>query len=59
MTPMEVGKELFPKAWKEQIVPVMSEIIGHCDILEDEGHLAATESNGVIEYHYRSTPAPG
>ena len=56
---MEVGKELFPKAWKEQIVPVMSEIIGHCDILEDEGHLAATESNGVIEYHYRSTPAPG
>jgi hypothetical protein len=37
----------------------MSEIIGHCDILEDAGHLVATENNGVIEYHYRSTPAPG
>ena len=58
MTPMAVGKELFPKAWEEQIVPVMSEIIGHCDILEDKGHLVETEKKGVIEYHYRSMPAP-
>jgi glyoxylase-like metal-dependent hydrolase (beta-lactamase superfamily II) len=58
MNPMEIGKELFPKAWREQMVPVMSEILGHCDILEDAGHIAAKEQAGVIKYRYISTPPP-
>lgn len=58
MNPMEIGKELFPKAWKDQMVPVMSEILGHCDILEAGGHIAQEERNGVIEYRYISAPNP-
>lgn len=58
MNPMEIGKELFPKAWKEQMVPVMSEILGHCDILADAGHVAVEERAGVINYRYISTPPP-
>ena len=58
MNPMEIGKELFPKAWREQMVPVMSEILGHCDILEDAGHVAVEKRAGVINYRYISTPPP-
>lgn len=58
MTPMELAKELFPKAWQEQLVPVMSEILGHCDILELDGHVAMEEQAGVIHYRYISTPPP-
>ena len=58
MNPMELGKELFPKAWEEQMVPVMSEILGHCDLLEQAGHITTEERNGIMEYHYISTPSP-
>ncbi|RLA52990.1 MAG: hypothetical protein DRR42_06110 [Gammaproteobacteria bacterium] len=58
MNPMEIGKELFPKAWQEQMVPVMSEILGHCDILEDGGYVAVVERDGVIHYRFLSTPPP-
>ncbi|MBL4867099.1 MAG: MBL fold metallo-hydrolase [Pseudomonadales bacterium] len=56
MNPMEVGKSLFPRAWKDQLVPVMSEILGHCDLLQEDGHVAEEVSNGVIQYRYISTP---
>jgi glyoxylase-like metal-dependent hydrolase (beta-lactamase superfamily II) len=58
MSPMALGKSLFPKAWQEQMVPVMSEILGHCDILEQGGHIAMEEQSGVIKYRYLSTPPP-
>ncbi|HAD10263.1 MAG TPA: hypothetical protein DCF62_12340 [Porticoccaceae bacterium] len=58
MTPMEIGKELFPKAWRDQLVPVMSEILGHCDILEASGHAELKEESGRIYYRYISTPPP-
>ncbi|MBV1930113.1 MAG: MBL fold metallo-hydrolase [Porticoccaceae bacterium] len=58
MNPMEIAKELFPKAWQEQMVPVMSEILGHCDILEAGGHVAMEEKAGLIRYRYISTPPP-
>lgn len=56
MNPMEIGKVLFPRAWKEQLVPVMSEILGHCDILREGGHVAEEISNGIVQYQYISTP---
>ncbi len=58
MNPMDIGKELFPKAWEEQMVPVMSEILGHCDLLENAGNITQELRNGIIEYHYISTPSP-
>ena len=58
MNPMEIAKELFPKAWESQMVPVMSEVLGHCDILEDAGHIEEKERKGLVEYHYISTPEP-
>lgn len=58
MTPMEIAKALFPKAWQEQMVPVMSEVLGHCDILENGGHVAVEEKNGMLRYRHLSTPPP-
>ncbi len=58
MSPMDIGKALFPKAWKEQMVPVMSEVLGHCDVLEAGGHAASEDRDGVIHYRYISTPPP-
>ncbi len=58
MSPMDIAKALFPKAWQEQMVPVMSEVLGHCDILEEGGHVAVEERAGVIHYRYISTPPP-
>lgn len=37
LTPFELAKDIFAKYYETQIYPVMSEVIGHLDLLEEEG----------------------
>lgn len=42
--------ELFPDLPATEMFPGMSEIIGHLDLLEDEGRVDITEADGVRQY---------
>lgn len=48
-TPFEIGSRMFPRAIAGQIVLVMSEVIGHLDVLEETG-LIAMETRGGVDY---------
>lgn len=58
-TPLEVGQQLFPKVWEEQLYAVISEVMGHLDLLLDEGYVTAKEVAGVVHYALLATPEPG
>lgn len=58
MTPLDIGKKLFPKVWQDQMYPVISEIMGHLDMLEDGGHAAWEEKSGRLLYTLTSVPEP-
>ncbi len=58
MLPLEVGKKLFPKVWQDQLYPVISEIMGHLDMLEEGGHVACEEQEGRLYYTLTSVPEP-
>jgi glyoxylase-like metal-dependent hydrolase (beta-lactamase superfamily II) len=47
LCPWELAKLLFPKVYESQAYLVMSEVIGHLDLLEDEGKLVYEERGGV------------
>ena len=49
MTLFEIGSRMFPKAIAGQIMLVMSEVIGHLDVLEERG-VIAMETRGDVEY---------
>ncbi|RLA37495.1 MAG: hypothetical protein DRQ64_09515, partial [Gammaproteobacteria bacterium] len=59
LTPLEVGQQLFPKAWEDQLYAVISEVMGHLDMLLDEGFVTAQEEGGVVHYELLATPGPG
>lgn len=59
LTPLEVGQLLFPKVWEEQLYAVISEVMGHLDLLLDEGYVATQEVAGVVHYKLLATPEPG
>ncbi|MEZ0123198.1 MAG: MBL fold metallo-hydrolase [Candidatus Reddybacter sp.] len=58
LTPFEVGKLLFPKVWEEQLYAVISEVMGHLDMLFDEGFVTTREVAGVIHYELLMVPGP-
>ncbi|OUS09696.1 hypothetical protein A9Q90_02895 [Gammaproteobacteria bacterium 54_18_T64] len=59
LTPFEVGQHLFPKVWEEQLYAVISEVMGHLDLLLDEAFVTTREVNGVIHYELLRVPGPG
>jgi glyoxylase-like metal-dependent hydrolase (beta-lactamase superfamily II) len=46
-TPFELSQRLFPKHWRTQIFLVLSEVIGHLDVLCDQGKVVIDERDGV------------
>lgn len=59
LTPLEVGQQLFPKAWEDQLYAVISEVMGHLDLLLDEGFVTTQEVAGVVHYELLAIPGPG
>ena len=59
LTPLAVGKYLFPKAWETEIYAVISEVMGHLDMLLEGGYASAEERDGLWYYSRISTPGPG
>ncbi|WP_255151367.1 MBL fold metallo-hydrolase [Halorarius halobius] len=49
-TAYDLMGELFPDLPATEVFPGMSEIIGHLDLLEDEGRVDVTETDGVRRY---------
>ena len=43
-------QELFPDLPATEVVPRISEVIGHLDLLEDDGRVERTERDGVRQY---------
>lgn len=58
LTPLEVGQQLFPKAWEDQLYAVISEVMGHLDLLQDEGFVSTQEVSGVVRYKLLAIPGP-
>jgi glyoxylase-like metal-dependent hydrolase (beta-lactamase superfamily II) len=52
-TPYEVCQAVFPNLAEHDIFLGMSEVIGHLDVLEDEGRIVAEKQGGLL--HYRAT----
>lgn len=46
-TPFELARRMFPKAYEMQLVLVLSEVIGHLDLLEEQGRVVIEERAGV------------
>jgi glyoxylase-like metal-dependent hydrolase (beta-lactamase superfamily II) len=46
-TPFELAVKLFPKHYQTQVFLVMSEVIGHLDLLVDEGSVTLEERAGL------------
>ncbi len=59
LTPLEVGQRLFPKVWQDQLYAVCSEVMGHLDMLIEEGFVNAEEDLGLLRYALLSVPEPG
>lgn len=53
VTAYELMEELFPDLPATEVFPGMSEVIGHLDLLEDEGRVEITERDGVRRYTIR------
>ncbi|WP_254525633.1 MBL fold metallo-hydrolase [Natrinema caseinilyticum] len=49
-TAYEIMKAMFPDLPATEMFPGMSEVIGHLDLLEDEGRVVIEESDGVKRY---------
>lgn len=58
-TPFELARGMFPKAWEQQLHLVLSEVMGHLDVLEEGGHVRVEERAGVLWYRFVSLPEPG
>ena len=59
LSPLEVAQQLFPKVWENQLYAVISEVMGHLDMLADEGYAAITQRHEVLYYSSLSVPEPG
>jgi glyoxylase-like metal-dependent hydrolase (beta-lactamase superfamily II) len=58
LTPLEVGQYLFPQVREKQLYAVISEVMGHLDMLVDEGYAAIREDE-VLHYSSLAVPEPG
>ena len=59
LTPLGVAQQLFPKVWESQLYAVISEVMGHLDMLADKGYAVISERDKVLYYSSLSTPEPG
>ncbi|RLA43386.1 MAG: hypothetical protein DRR06_12240 [Gammaproteobacteria bacterium] len=59
LTPFEVGQYLFPKAWESEPYAVSSEVMGHLDMLVDQGYSSVRDDGDVFRYSLISVPDPG
>lgn len=50
MTAYQLMRDRFPDLPATEMFPGMSEVIGHLDLLEDEGRVEITETDGVRRY---------
>ncbi|RME43966.1 MAG: MBL fold metallo-hydrolase [Chloroflexi bacterium] len=53
-TPFEVCRAVFPNLAERDIFLGMSEVIGHLDVLEDEGRIVAEKHGGLLFYRPRT-----
>jgi len=58
-TPYDLGRSMFPKVYDAQLHLVLSEVMGHLDLLESEGHVACELRDGAVRYRVLSLPDPG
>ncbi len=58
-TPYEIGGEMFPKVLDPQLHLVLSEVVGHLDLLERDGHARVEVRDGVVVYVGESVPEVG
>jgi glyoxylase-like metal-dependent hydrolase (beta-lactamase superfamily II) len=58
LSPAEVARKMFRHVWQQQVHLVLSEVIGHLDVLERDGHVESFERDGVIRYRLLSLPTP-
>ena len=49
LTPFALGRKLFPRYWDKEPFLVMSEVMGHLDVLIESGRAVLEESDGVCE----------
>jgi glyoxylase-like metal-dependent hydrolase (beta-lactamase superfamily II) len=59
LSPLGVAQQLFPKVWESQLYAVISEVMGHLDMLADGGYADITERGGILHYASLSVPEPG
>jgi glyoxylase-like metal-dependent hydrolase (beta-lactamase superfamily II) len=50
LTPCEIGQRMFPRVWQAQLHLVLSEVVGHLDVLERESRVEARERDGALRY---------
>ncbi len=55
-TPWAIALEMFPKYVHKEPFLVMSEVIGHLDLLETEGHIVLETRDGVDHVHLAGDP---
>jgi glyoxylase-like metal-dependent hydrolase (beta-lactamase superfamily II) len=58
-TPFDLAVRMFPRLWDAQLHLVLSEVLGHLDLLELRGNVTARESAGVMHYQFSSLPSAG
>jgi glyoxylase-like metal-dependent hydrolase (beta-lactamase superfamily II) len=56
-TPFELGERMFRRVVREQLYLVLSEVVGHLDLLEREGSVVCRESKGAFRYSLTGTGA--
>lgn len=58
-TPFDLAVSMFPKVWDAQLHLVLSEVLGHLDLLELRGNVSARNDSGVFRYTFESLPSAG
>lgn len=57
-TPFALAQAMFPRAWDTQLHLVLSEVLGHLDLLERDGSALVCERGGALRYRCVSLPSP-
>lgn len=58
VTPFSLARTMFPTVWDAQLHLVLSEVTGHLDLMERDGHVRTELREGVVHYHHVSRPPP-
>jgi glyoxylase-like metal-dependent hydrolase (beta-lactamase superfamily II) len=55
-SPFEVARRMFPKHHRTELYLVMSEVMGHLDVLEEEGLVALEDDGSLVRAHLIGQP---